>query len=444
MHLPKSLELVLATNESITIDLDPLPAADEIEVVMDMLVEEKPPAFFWTALASRCWNAGRRDEAELIVQRGCAVMPVHRPHDCAPLFALRAAFLLSEARAAPKQVLSEARYQQLGERRTKQHFFRQVQEDLQHAQTSNAHHTLLVQVRAITALMSGDTALASKQFDALLSRAPYHPVALMGRACVQLRTRQFVSALHTYQQALRVTIRMDQSADKHQDPALAWHGADPRVGIGLCLWSLGHYDAARRAWRRATAYRSDASAPHVLLGLSLMNAAKYPGALPAGVYGAHSQRPEEEARRAAYADGLQHIQQAWQRDKTCAITAVVLASHVASQALHGMADLWPAAYDMTTPRGPSTSRDTLSTTLERAVKLGEHAVQYADARSIVTHAWLQYAQALHLTSHLPEHAADHTARVTAQRYYTRCSKCWHVRRQMCIGMLWPMARVSPR
>ena len=107
-------------------------------------------------------------------------MPVHRPHDCAPLFALRAAFLLSEARAAPKQVLSEARYQQLGERRTKQHFFRQVQEDLQHAQTSNAHHTLLVQVRAITALMSGDTALASKQFDALLSRAPYHPVALMG------------------------------------------------------------------------------------------------------------------------------------------------------------------------------------------------------------------------------------------------------------------------
>ena len=419
MHLPKSLELVLATNESITIDLDPLPAADEIDVVMDMLVEEKPPAFFWTALASRCWNAGRRDEAELIVQRGCAVMPVHRPHDCAPLFALQAAFLLSEARAAPKQVLSEARYQQLGERRTKQHYFRQVQESLQHAQTSNAHHALLVQVRAITALMSGDTALASKQFDALLSRAPYHPVALMGRACVQLRTRQFVSALHTYQQALRVTIRMDQSADKHQDPALAWHGADPRVGIGLCLWSLGHYDAARRAWRRATAYRSDASAPHVLLGLSLMNAAKYPGALPAGVYGAHSQRPEEEARRAAYADGLQHIQQAWQRDKTCAITAVVLASHVASQALHGMADLWPAAYDMTTPRGASTSRDTLSTTLERAVKLGEHAVQYADARSIVTHAWLQYAHALHLTSHLPEHAADHTARVTAQRYYTQ-------------------------
>ena len=49
--MPKSLELVLATNESLTIELDPLPDAEELDVVMDVLVEEKPPAYFWTALA---------------------------------------------------------------------------------------------------------------------------------------------------------------------------------------------------------------------------------------------------------------------------------------------------------------------------------------------------------------------------------------------------------
>mgnify|MGYP007087809632 FL=1 len=65
--MPKSLELVLATNESLTIELDPLPDAEELDVVMDVLVEEKPPAYFWTALASRCWNAGRRAEAEQII-----------------------------------------------------------------------------------------------------------------------------------------------------------------------------------------------------------------------------------------------------------------------------------------------------------------------------------------------------------------------------------------
>ncbi|WP_424745716.1 hypothetical protein, partial [Klebsiella pneumoniae] len=75
----QSLELVLATNESITIDLRPLPSPDELEVVVDVLVEEKPPAYFWTALAARCWNAERRAEAELIVARGCAILPVHRP-----------------------------------------------------------------------------------------------------------------------------------------------------------------------------------------------------------------------------------------------------------------------------------------------------------------------------------------------------------------------------
>ena len=37
----QSLELVLATNESITIDLRPLPSPDELEVVVDVLVEEK-------------------------------------------------------------------------------------------------------------------------------------------------------------------------------------------------------------------------------------------------------------------------------------------------------------------------------------------------------------------------------------------------------------------
>lgn len=419
--MPKSLELVLTTNESITIELDPLPAADELEVVIDMFVEEKPPAHFWTALASRCWNAGRREEAELVVSRGCSIMPVHRPNDCAPLFALHASFLLAEARTAPKQVLDDARFQPLGERSTKQQYFRQVHDIFQRAQSVHAHDELLTQARAITALMTGDTPLASKLFDGLLLRANSSPVALMGRACVQLRTRQFLAALQTYQQALRITIRMDQWANKHGDASHAWHGPDPRIGIGLCLWSLGRYDAARRAWRRAAAYRADASPPHLLLGLSLINAAKYPGALPAGMYGAHTQRPEDEARRAAYADGLMHVQQAWQRDKTCAMSAVVLAAHLSTQALHAMAPLFPSPYDMSTSRAPmpSTSSDTLLSILGRALKLGEHAVQYADARSIVVHAWLQYAQALHLAAQLPEHASDHTVQLTAQRYYAR-------------------------
>ena len=406
---PPSLELVLATNESITIELDPLPAADELEVVVEVLVEEKPPAYFWTALAARCWNAGRRAEAELIVSRGCSILPVHRPEESAPVLALQAAFLLADARGAPKQVLDDARYQPLGATAPKQHYFRQAAEALSRAQSLHPQHPLLLQARAVLALVTGDSALAAKLFDVLLARTPEHIVALLGRACLQLRARQPLAALQTYQHALRLVVRVHQSGAR-------WPGPDPRVGIGLCLWALGRHDAARRAWHRAAAVDPDASAPRLLLGLALVHAAKQTSALPSGFYGAATERADDAARRAAYADGLVHLQAAWQRDKTCAMAAVALAAHLSTQTAHALAAQLPPAHDMSTPMQALSGDDA---TLARALKLSEHAVQYADARSVVVHAWLQFALALHAASRLPQHAGDHSLGLLAQRYYAR-------------------------
>ena len=181
---PRSLELVLATNEVVNIDLEPLPSAEELEVVIDILVEEHPPAYFWTALASRCWNAGRRDEAALIVTKGCELLPVHRPEESVPLFALHAAFQLADARSAPKQVLPDARFQQLGDRVPKDRFLRSTIEALNHAQTLDPQHPHLILTRAVFALATGDNALATKLFDAILAREPTHAVARLGRACL--------------------------------------------------------------------------------------------------------------------------------------------------------------------------------------------------------------------------------------------------------------------
>lgn len=416
----QSLELVLATNESITIDLRPLPSPDELEVVVDVLVEEKPPAYFWTALAARCWNAERRAEAELIVARGCAILPVHRPEESVPLFALQAAFHLTDARAAPKQVLSDARYQSLGERAPKQHYFRQAVEALNRAQSLNPQHPMMLQARAAFALATGDNALATRLFDVLLSRVPTNPVALLGRACVQLRARAYLAALHSYQAVLRIALRLDQLAAARKDASLRWVGADARIGIGLCLWGLGRMDAALRAWRRAAAARPDAAVPHLLLGLALTNAARQPTALAPGFFGAYTEQPEDAARRAAYADGIVHLQTAWQREKS-AMAAVALAAHVASQATHALAGALPGPMDMTHPARavPADVAAAAETSLARALKLGEHAVQFADAKSVVVHAWLQHAHALHLASRLPQHAADHEMRVQSQRYYAR-------------------------
>ncbi|KAI3626487.1 hypothetical protein CBS9595_001848 [Malassezia furfur] len=419
---PKSLELVLATNESVSIDLDPLPSPEELEVVIDILVEEKPAAYFWTALASRCWNAGRRAEAELIVSKGCSILPVHRPDESAALFALHAAFQLAEARGAPKQVLPDARYQPLHGKSTKEHYFRSTSEALNQAQSLGPQHPLLMQSRAVFALLTGDNALAGRLFDTLLQREPHHAVALLGKACVLLRAKQFLPALHLYQQALHVTLRMDQEADAAQDASLRWRGPDPRVGLGLCLWNLGRHDHARRAWRRAIDVDASNAAPRLLLGVSLVNAAKSVRALPHGWYGAYTEHPEDAARRTAYAEGLVLLQSAWQLDKTNAMTAVALSAHLLSQTTHLFAQAMPAAHDFATPLAtplPIELEEQVAQTLARTLKLGEHAIQYADSKSPVIQAWLQYAHALHAASRLARNVGDHALRLQSQRYYTR-------------------------
>ncbi|WFD38427.1 protein required for normal CLN1 and CLN2 G1 cyclin expression [Malassezia japonica] len=420
----KSLELVLATNESITIDLDPLPSPEELEVVIDILVEEKPAAYFWTALASRCWNAGRRAEAELIVTKGCSILPVHRPDDSIPLFSLHAAFQLDDARKAPKQVLPDARYQILQDKQPKQHYFRNTIEALNQAQSLNPQHPMIVQSRAVFALLTGDNALAGKLFDVMLSREPMHAIALLGKACVLLRAKQYMNALQTYQLVLRLALKMDQLAAAANDSSLRWTGPDARVGIGLCLWALGRHDPARRAWRRAVDANPDNHAPRLLLGLSLVNAAKQVQALPHGWYGAQTQHSEDVARRTAYAEGIVLLQSAWRLDKTNAMTAVALSAHLLSQSTHQFAQALPAAHDFTTAPQPVPEEleGQISATLDRALKLGEHAIQYADSKSPVIQGWLQYAHALHLASQLARNNGDRALRLLSQRYYARASE----------------------
>ncbi|WFD42770.1 protein required for normal CLN1 and CLN2 G1 cyclin expression [Malassezia psittaci] len=422
----KSLELVLATNESITIDLDPLPSTEELEVVIEILTEEKPAAYFWTALASRCWNAGRRQEAELIVSKGCTILPVHRPEESSALFALRAAFQMAEARAAPKQILSEARYQMLHDKKTKDQHFRDANEALSRAQSLNAQQPVLVQSRAVFALVTGDNALAGKLFDSILQRVPRHGIALMGKACVLLRAKQFLPALHLYQQALRVVLQMEQHAKAMQDPSLSWKGSDPRIGLGLCLWNLGRHDQARRAWRRAIdTDQQHSAAPRLLLGISLVNAAKSIRSIPHGWYGAYTEHAEDVARRTAYAEGLVLLQSAWRLDKSKAMTAVALSAHLLSQAMQYYAQALPAASDFSTPITaslPTELQDEIHSLLERTLKLCEHAIQYADSKSPVLQAWLQYAHALHINSRLARNTGDHALRLQAQRYYTRAGE----------------------
>lgn len=62
-------------------------------------------------------------------------------------------------------------------------------------------------------------------------------MAVMGSARASFSTGRYADALAKYQEVL---LKMPH----FQDP-------DPRVGIGCCLWQLGHREEAREAWERS-------------------------------------------------------------------------------------------------------------------------------------------------------------------------------------------------
>ncbi|EOD47725.1 Tetratricopeptide TPR-1 [Neofusicoccum parvum] len=93
-------------------------------------------------------------------------------------------------------------------------------------------------------------------------------MATLGKARVQYSLGKYADALQCYQQVL-------ERAPDMVDP-------DPRIGIGCCLWQLGHKDDAKNAWQRALELCPDSKTANILLGLYHLNvSSQYPTSDPA-------------------------------------------------------------------------------------------------------------------------------------------------------------------
>ena len=79
---------------------------------------------------------------------------------------------------------------------------------------------------------------ATKCFDdALRASGGKNMMAVLGKARVHFTLGKYAEALQAYQTVLERVPDMT-------DP-------DPRIGVGCCLWQLGHTDDAKLAWERA-------------------------------------------------------------------------------------------------------------------------------------------------------------------------------------------------
>lgn len=413
------LTIPVAGNQYIDVDLarlfaPPVPNEEAIdfEFLLQVLGDERPPPKYWLRVGAYCAANGHQSEAETVAQRAIELFarPSHPSALPQPelvgIYNLLASIVVARAREAPTSRLPDARFKVLGSSSLRSTLLQESESLLRTADSLGqygrhpppGHTDPFAYARELTGLSRGVLCLsrgmdtpAMNAFEAILARRPHHVIALLGKGCLLLRRKKYTEALAVYQLALHVRL------------ACKLAGPDPRIGIGLAFWGLGVYDEARRAWRRSLAVDQKNHSALTLLGLSSLYLFKSSAALlPKG-------SDEDAFRREYYSEGIQLLSQAFRINNHTAITAVALAEHFISKAtlvitsgvLSDSSDThWQIVRDM----------------LNRALTLGEQAIQYADASRSTIQAKLQHARALHVMSYVP--GGEIALRTIAQRFYT--------------------------
>lgn len=143
----------------------------------------------------------------------------------------------------------------------------------------------------------------------------------------------------------------------------------------MCLYSLGDRERAKKAWERSVQVNpnSGSNAATLLLGLSHLNDSKNPAVL-GGL----------EARAVSFEKGWVLIQQAFKQDNTSAAAAVAIGAHLLSIGQR-----------------------------EKALKVAERAVQFADSRVLTAEGHLLVGRTLSLSGADPMDALQEYNAATA-------------------------------
>ncbi|PWN41907.1 hypothetical protein IE81DRAFT_303014 [Ceraceosorus guamensis] len=434
------LLLLVGGDSEFPINLDPLPPFED--ELMYLLEGEKPESSYWTQVAVALFDQGRREEAQSLLNR--AAEHISNRSDVMNVHSMLVALYISDARTLPKMILNDAKFQQIQGLPTKDVALGRAgkaQQDIEFVSSKSGKTSGMVGCTLSKALLlsaQGRNEEALRLFDSVLSMPARrsHPIAILGKACCLLRKRAYPLALKLYQEALSIVLAQNARAKKQSETEAHdtdwsaptsnrykwhnWKGPDPRVGIGLALWGMGRQAEARRAWSRAVSVDPNNAASSLLLGLSSLQIAKslQTPIDPSTGAPAKSASVEDSVRAEAYAHALSSIQKAWKLDNTIATTACALADHITTR----------ASVEVAT-RGTEWARAEYA----KALKLGEHAIQRADSKSVLIQAQLLFARTAHLAALVDEEAPEASIggvdnlelRAFAQRYYTRVIESFH-------------------
>lgn len=286
-HLPEDPSIIEARFSDIPPQLDipvsGLDAEEAVEVNLEellddptelctLLEQEGVGKYYWMVIALAYAKQAKVDHAIEILGKGLGTLNRGNPKEKLGPLSLTCWLYLWKSREAPRVVPDG---QPAGETKLKDFYLQAATGSLNEASRINPAFPPLFLARGVLYLLRASLQPPSKTTapgvpdlsdrvetlrqsikcfeDALRVSAGRNMMAVMGRARAYFSLGKYTDALDGYQEVLTKMPHL-------QDP-------DPRIGIGCCLWQLGHRDEAREAWERALELNPDSKIANILLGL---------------------------------------------------------------------------------------------------------------------------------------------------------------------------------
>ncbi|KAJ7467095.1 RNA polymerase II-associated protein [Mycena latifolia] len=341
----RTIDIELGGQEVITIDLDVLDPVDE---VLDLLSDPqcKAKAWVWTVVATEFWRRGSLEAAEKVASTAVLIFREYgNTAALGPIYSLLANIKIAHASKAPKMILPDARQDIMKDQQTKTEYYKDAAIFLNKGAGTGSDDHLAFLTRGIHQLATRAMTDAMASFNGVLERKPTNLIALIGKGRILYAQRNFLESLKTFRRVLELNPRCLP---------------DPRIGIGLCLWALGHKEKAKAAWQRSLDVNPTEWPAQLLLGLEAINASK-------------NEASSEAERTRSYTMGTRMVERAFKANQKSAAAANALCELFLRKGTH-----------------------------DRALKLAERTIQFADTLTVLTEGYIRAGRVSHAEGSLPQ------------------------------------------
>ncbi|KAF1811954.1 TPR-like protein [Eremomyces bilateralis CBS 781.70] len=266
--IPPQIDVpVLEGDADEAVEVDLVELFDDPTELCNLLEIEKVAKGYWMTTSLAYAKQGKVDHAISILTQGLSVLAHIPQEEKLSLLNCLCWMYLFKCREAPR-VQPES-----PDVKTKDFYIQAATSVLNDASRISPSYTPLFLARGVLSLLRaslyppargnatidnterGETLRqALKCFDdAVRASGGRNSMAIVGRARVSYSLGKFAEAFQGYQRVLELKPDL-------LDP-------DPRIGIGCCLWQLGHKDEAKDAWDRALELNPNSKYANILLGI---------------------------------------------------------------------------------------------------------------------------------------------------------------------------------